>query len=205
MDDLVNGANGERISPDAVENEMALSLEHCVFGQRDGSLGLMLHLPEACTVLEAAWDKAMAQVQSAIDGLPAYMRPRSIYLSRQTLPLSLSGKIRRKAIREGVAAGTYPCDLITGMKRPDAMAEAAGDDALLLQLQEMFARHAHFQAPAQPDSHFFTDLGGDSMAFLELITEIETRYTIKITDAISSGMTTPRAACAQVAASLDRP
>jgi len=205
MDDLVNGANGERISPDAVENEMALPLEHCVFGQGDGTLALMIRLPEQCTVLESAWDKAMAQVQAAIDGLPSYMRPRSIYLSRQALPLSLSGKIRRKAIREGVAAGTYPCDLINGMKRPAAVAEGAGDEALLRQLQEMFARHARCQAPAQPDSHFFTDLGGDSMAFLELITEIETRYTIKITDAISSGMTTPRAACAQVIASLEHP
>lgn len=197
LDDLVNGANGERISPDGIENQMALQLEHCVFGKADGSLALMLYLPDQCRISEAAWNKTMDQVQSAIDALPSYMRPRQIYISHQKLPLSLSGKIRRQAIKKGVDEGSYPCDSLSDIKAA-GQKPWAGDEKLLSELMEMFARHAGADQPIQRHSHFFTDLGGDSMAFLELITEIETRYTVKITDSLSAGMTTPEAAASLV-------
>ena len=203
MDDLVNGANGERLSPDEIENQMALSVEHCVFGGADGSLALMLHLPEKCYVSDAAWEREIGAVRSAIDSLPSYMRPRQLYLTRQPLPLSLSGKIRRQAIRSGVADGSYPCERFTSMQRRDVSAGEDVDSALMKTLRELFAEHSHTDAEVADGSHFFIDLGGDSLSFLELIGAIEAKFDIKITNEASMEMTTPTAAAAKIAACIE--
>ena len=203
MDDLVNGANGERLSPDEIENQMALNVEHCVFGTDKGVLCLMLRLPEACYVSPAAWKDEMDRVRAAIDGLPTYMRPHQIYLSKQALPLSLSGKIRRQAIRRGVMDGSYPCDRLTSLQQADMPQHIAADETLLQILREMFAEHTHTDQQVGNTSHFFADLGGDSLAFLELIGSIEARFNVKITNEMSMEMTTPAAAAMRVADCLD--
>lgn len=202
MDDLVNGANGERLSPDEIENQMALTQEHCVFGLENGTLALMLRLPEECYISDAAWKHEIDAVHAAIDQLPTYMRPRQIYISRQPLPLSLSGKIRRQAIRQGVIDGTYPCDSLAALQQ-SAGQHSRANDALLQALREIFAKHASSEQPVNDGSHFFVDLGGDSLSFLELISAIETKYSIRISNEMSAEMTTPAAAARQITACLE--
>jgi len=143
-------------------------------------------------------------VRAAIDGLPTYMRPHHIYLSGQALPLSLSGKIRRQAIRRGVMDGSYPCEKLNSLMQADGPQNMAADEKLLQILQEMFAEHTHTDQPVSSTSHFFADLGGDSLAFLELIGAIETRFDVKITNEMSMEMTAPAAAAMRVAACLDQ-
>ena len=202
MDDLVNGANGERLSPDEIENQMALTLEHCVFGLENGILALMLRLPEQCYISDAAWKHELDAVRAAIDQLPTYMRPRQIYISRQPLPLSLSGKIRRQAIRQGVIDGSYPCDSLAALQQSGAQ-QSRANDALLQTLRELFSKHAPSEQSVSDGSHFFVDLGGDSLCFLELISEIETKFDVRISNEMSAEMTTPAAAARQITACLE--
>ena len=201
MDDLVNGDNGERLSPDEIENQMALTLEHCVFGLENGNLAMMLRLPEQCYISDAAWKHEIDAVRAAIDQLPTYMRPRQIYISRQPLPLSLSGKIRRQAIRQGVIDGSYPCDTLAALQ--SGAQQNRANDALLHALRELFSKHAPSEQPVTDGSHFFVDLGGDSLSFLELISVIETKFSIRISNEMSAEMTTPAAAARQITAALE--
>jgi len=203
MDDLVNGANGERLSPDEIENQMALTIESCVFGGENGELSLMLRLPDQCRVSFAAWEREIERVREAIDKLPPHMRPRKIYLSDTSLPLSLSGKIRRQAIRKGVLDNTYPCEKLTGFKKPASGLDSDKNGLLVNALCGLFKEHSHTECEVTGGSHFFIDLGGDSLSFLELIGAIEAKFDLKISNAVSLEMTTPAACAKQIATMLN--
>ncbi|MBQ4159206.1 MAG: AMP-binding protein [Clostridia bacterium] len=190
-DDLINGANGERLSPDMIEAQLNLSIPNCVFGMPDGSVFLVIYPFGA-----ESPDQALSDALESVKRLPALMRIKSVFVSENPLPLSLSGKIRRRAIREGMIQGTYSADEISVFQKKQSSARTMAASKLTEEIMLLFKKSAHAECDVTPESNFFSDLGGDSLSFIELMSAIESGYNLKITDTSSIALTTP-AACAE--------
>ena len=109
-DDLISGAAGERVSPDAVEG--AISVEQatgvCALGGPDGELTLVLEVPAEAGAYRRAL--ALESAQRCFSGLPFCMRPKRILFSREALPRTPGGKVMRAAIRNLLRAGALKFD-----------------------------------------------------------------------------------------------
>ena len=203
VDDLVNGANGERISPDMVESQLNLGVGCCVFGMEDGELALVVELPPEAEVTRERRAEALAEIYDAIARLPMPMQPRRVLVARQPRPLSLSGKIRRRALRAGVIDGSFACENAQTLLAQDAQSAEGEMDGLLTEMAQIFAEASGSSAQVSAQSDFFQDLGGDSLSYLELLSAIETRWNITGTALSPAPLSTPAVAAQFVLRQLD--
>jgi len=190
-DDLIIGAAGERVSPDAVEG--AISVEQatgvCALGGPDGELTLVLEVPAEAGAYRRAL--ALESAQRCFSGLPFCMRPKRILFSREALPRTPGGKVMRAAIRNLLRAGALKFDEARDI--PGDIAQAYRDGFL----ETLEAVRACFcevlgVASVDPDSNFLWDLSGDSMRYFALLSEIERRFSLKGVAKEANGLLTPR-------------
>ena len=96
--DLIIGANGENLSPDLIEQRLALQA-----GTASCVLGMELEGDERpVLIVQTAADdyaRASAAAYEAVARLPLTMRPARIFLTEQELPISF-GKPRRALVQE---------------------------------------------------------------------------------------------------------
>lgn len=123
--DLIIGANGENLSPDLIEQRLELSGVFCVTGMElDGG--------ERPVLLVQTGQDAYAQASAAeaafaaVERLPLTLRPARIFLTCQTLPISL-GKVRRVELRQQLQKGTL--SLTPAVRPAREELEALEDDS----------------------------------------------------------------------------
>jgi acyl-CoA synthetase (AMP-forming)/AMP-acid ligase II/thioesterase domain-containing protein/acyl carrier protein len=171
--DQINRA-GEKISPREVEEAI---LDHpdvvdvLVFGVPDEVLGEDV----GCAVVTASG--------SHLDpgDLRVHLRPRlaSFKVPRQVvsvkeIPKSETGKPLRRAFVEEFMARTE------GRQHPTALSGAGPADAdVLTRLARIWQTVLFLDSPPRPDDSFF-DLGGDSLAVMAMVVEIEEAFGVDL-------------------------
>lgn len=202
LDDMINGANGERISPDMVESLISLDMDACVMRDGGGALALVINLPYSARVDRDSFEIEMRRVHAAIAALPPALQPRGVLIAERALPLSQSGKIRRRELREGVLSGEFPCATEDECAISiDGKREAR---ALVSEMQQIFQSVTRSPQPVGEHSHFIRDLGGDSLMYIELLSRIEERWHVKLLGASASLAITPYEAAELVLSAFKR-
>lgn len=174
LDDQLN-VGGLRLEPGDVERVLT---EHrdvgdaVVVASEDPEPALVAHV-EAVDFAAGAGAVDLSSLRAAIaDALPAAARPRH-YVIHERLPRTPNGKIDRRSLAEA------PLPIEQSTARADGAANAVRDgqlpietsDPVLRQVIELFRRHLR-RDDIGPDDDFFV-AGGDSLAALSLVMELE--------------------------------
>lgn len=188
QDDMLNGENGERISPSYLE---------AFFGCPQASQICAVMLPSSSQEKELALIVEPRQRNSYALGvlsdllyakneaLPSSYRVSGIYFSEEPLPLSTTMKVQTSELKKRLAEGTLH---LTRASRPVNISSEAlyreGFEEVLPRVIEIF-RSVSGVEEISPNSHFRYDLGGDSLLYFSLVEQISEAFSVTID--LSSG------------------
>lgn len=196
-------ASGKNIYPDEIEKHYAKSAvikEICVMGltRPDAPTTERLHavvVPDAEVLKERkianAGDLLRFEMESLGATLPAHKRVLGYDVWFEPLPRTTTGKLRRHEIqrlqreRETTAQGS------AAQPVSDADREWS-DGSHAATALEMIATRAKPGAPLRPSANLELDLGLDSMERVELLTELEQRFGVKVSEAVLHEIVTVR-------------
>ncbi|KAI6307030.1 NRPS [Pyricularia oryzae] len=115
-------------------------------------------------------EKLVVIKQSAANHLPEYMVP-SLFIPVYSLPMSASGKVERKVLRE-LASGFSQHQTVTYALRAEAAVDGPVTDSAVAEvLMELWADvlQIDLQSHAIGSDYNFLELGGDSIAAMQLV------------------------------------
>lgn len=184
FDDLIIGENGENISPDMIGLKLnpPSNRGFCVMGlEVNGDL---------CPVVILSLGKNAAQYEKVscanmlykqIDALPIGLRPKGVYITTDEIPQSL-GKVKRNLLKNMIASGEVKIELIS--KAPVADLERIYSESFeksLNRVKEVFAQVLGCNAQSiNDDANFIYDLGGSSMAYYNLFSELSREFSVEL-------------------------
>jgi long-chain acyl-CoA synthetase len=214
VDEMLVTPGGENVHPENVE---AVFLRHPFIRefallQRDGRL-VCLVLPELGKIREAARADVAGAVRDAVAAvnlqLPSYQRVTDVAITRDPLPRTRLGKLRRPwlpgaydmagALERGEARLPGPVAVAEMAEADQALLEHAGARAVWQWLGERY-RDRHLTMDVSPA----LDLGVDSLEWLGLTLEIERRGGIELDEAALARIGTVRDLLREVAAAPPR-
>jgi len=187
--DLYIGENGENISPDAIQNELKVKNANrfCVL-ELNGRLSLILEYDEKLPNTIIAHE--IEYIKNALTKITYGHNVSGIFVTYQPIANPNAIKVSRALLRHRIAEGgvvLQDCKKINDIVQKNNGA----DDAAMTLIREAFRRAADTGAKVESASDFFTDLGGDSMAYFSLIYEIESIFNIRINFEKSPNLRTP--------------
>jgi long-chain acyl-CoA synthetase len=200
-DEMLVTPGGENVNPENVE---AAFLRHAFVRdfavlQQDGRL-VGLALPDVAMIERAgrtdvhqAVRDAVAEISSA---LPSYQRMSNVAVTRDPLPRTRLGKLRRRGLR-GLYADAQAMSGAQAPRGPITVADMVEADRLLLghppakAIWEWLSRRYPTRRLTM-DVSLGLDLGVDSMEWLGLTLEIERRAGVQLSEADIARVTTVR-------------
>lgn len=196
-------ASGKNIYPDEIEKHYAKSAvikEICVIGvtRPDEPTTERLHaviVPDADVLRERKivnpGDLLRFEMESRSAGLPPHKHVLGYDVWFEPLPRTTTGKLRRHEIMRRLRereASKQVADT-----RPTTTAEQEwGDEAHASSALELVARRAKPGVTVRPDANLELDLGLDSMERVELLTELEQRFGVKVSETVVHEIATVR-------------
>ena len=190
-DDIINGPNGERISPEMIEAELDTDIPVCVF-ESDKGLTLLVEADESARILLERRDSIISSVTGAVEKLPLSLRPKNILFTYDKIPHSLSYKVCRKETVRLVSEGN-----ITVLDR-EKFRMADEDDSEVNEIISIAGKIAgiiqdllRLPDPVEIESDFFAVLGGDSLTYMEYLNNVEQVFGVKIPQDLSARCITP--------------
>ncbi|MBR4342505.1 MAG: non-ribosomal peptide synthetase [Lachnospiraceae bacterium] len=190
-DDIINGANGERISPEMIEADLELDMPVCVFETEKG-LTLLVEADEGAGVLSDRREKIIKSVSESIEKLPSAIRPRNILYTYSKIPHSLSYKVCRKEVIDLVLGGKTEVFDTEQFRSSDG---GSGEEKEVISLADRIAgimrETLRIKEAVNIESDFFATLGGDSLTYMDYLNSLEQAFNIKIPQEMTAGCITP--------------
>jgi long-chain acyl-CoA synthetase len=196
-------ASGKNIYPEEIEThyrKSPLIKEICVVGSTrpDEPTTERLHAVIVLDqeVLKArkvanAGDLLRFEMESLGAGLPAHKRVLGYDVWFEPLPRTTTGKLRRFAILRRMTAEAAG-KAAAAAAPPSAADQEWFDDAHVGAAMALVGRRTKAGAAVRPDDNLELDLGLDSMERVELLTELEQRFAVKVPEATSHEIVTVR-------------
>lgn len=194
---LIVTPGGKKLEPEEVESVLETHpflREAGILAHGNGIGALVVPDVEA---LRDAWEDDMAgavrsAVLEAVQELPGYCRPTEVRLSREPLPRTRLGKLRRAELAARfAAAGPEPVDPLD-----DSQLLSDDDRLLLLEPKSMAVWNLLIRRyPGKAlffDANPQLDLGIDSLEWLTLTLEIRDATGVELTDKTVDGLNTVR-------------
>ncbi|TVM32822.1 AMP-binding protein [Oceanidesulfovibrio marinus] len=199
---LIVTQGGENVQPEPIESALD---EHPAIAEsgvleHDGKLAAVL-VPEEKEVRAMRSDpmEVMREAVTVVSrSLPSYMRPTELALSREPIPRTRLGKIRRHLLVELFErARAGEADKEPESQQPMAYEKMTLEDQALL--DDPAARKVwnhlaekHPRAGLKPDTHLQIELGVDSLEWLTLTLEIRSLTGIELSEEDSARVETVR-------------
>lgn len=175
--DLVFGDDGENLNPDVAE--MGFSLPNAesftVMGDENNEkLILIVQIPRTLMLVQK--ERLAEEIRVCNERLPAAYRVRKVYYTYDPLTSGESIKVSRAYVRKGLSSGA-----IKLFDSIESASHDAGDasEEIFLAVRKIFASVLDRpESEIDPDAHFMNDLGGSSLDYFTLISEIDKRFGI---------------------------
>ncbi|MDF1613874.1 AMP-binding protein [Desulfurivibrio dismutans] len=198
---LIVTAGGKNIQPEALEDRLVTHtfIREAGVLSRGGRLAVLL-VPELAALRRAGEQDEEAALRQALlavsHNLPSYQRPDEFALSREALPRTRLGKIRRHLLPERYRQARdhqhQPSEA-----GPVSWSEMSDHDRALLEdpaarrVWDWLARH-YPKVRLSPDTSPHLDLGVDSLGWLNLATEIGRQADVQLTEEVIGRVETVR-------------
>lgn len=175
--DLVFGDNGENLNPDVAERGFALSNAESftVMGDENNeNLILIVQIPR--TLLLVQKERLAEEIRRCNENLPTAYRIRKAYYTYDPLTSGESIKVSRAFVRHALASGRIK--LFDSIESASHEAGEASEE-IFSAVREVFASVLDRpENEIDPEAHFMNDLGGSSLDYFTLISEIDKRFGI---------------------------
>ena len=192
-DDMLNGENGERVSPAEIESLFGSPQigELCVLSLPDDSGQERITLIVEPRMKNAYAEGILAKtLYEKNDSVPRTYRVDRILFSEQPLPLASTMKVKTSAVRELIRSGELV--LLEAPRVPDSPETlyAEGMEEVLPIVVRVFETAMGLEAVG-PDDHFQYDLFGDSLVYFSLLEQLSETFGISF-PADGANLSTPR-------------
>jgi len=188
--DVIVLASGKNIYPEEIESHYAKSpfiKELCVLGvsaNGDGPAGERLHavvVPDMDEFRRRGQAAIMEMIKFEMDGLskdlPSYQRVLSLSIRNEPFPRTVTRKLKRFEIEKEEAARQKAVE-----NRASSQDHARFTSGIGEIVASLIRREKPDVGGLSPDLNIELDLGFDSLARIELLTEIESRTGIHLED-----------------------
>lgn len=200
LKDVIINESGENVYPDELEdyfNDLPGVEQLTVTGMHlEGEyedIVLMLELSKGITPKEIA---QLCEAISEINGaLPLIKKIQRVFVAKEPLPLANGIKVQRQKVKKAVEEGTFAYQVLNlGLQKLEAQEEADQSAGTVQDVDENFAKikqevRAIFanvlildESEIGDFDHFVNDLGGDSLAVIGIIAQLEEKYDVFISD-----------------------
>ena len=195
--DIIVNADGENIFPDEIESffkDLPHTTNLSVLGKakegtKDEDVVLVLELDN--TVTDTDLDEIKAKIEEISPKLPYNVKIKQIYLARGKLPVSNTMKVKRVAIKKALEEGTNEYLPIDNKKEIKTF-EGFDEDTIkniLEPMRDIFSKVLILpKFKIEDDAHWINDLGGDSMSYVELITDTQEKFGIEFPEELLGKM-----------------
>lgn len=186
--DVIINADGENIYPDELEiffkglphvNHLSI-LGTKKKGSKDENVVLVLETDNEAN--EKVLSEIQKQVKEIEHKLPHGTKISEIYLARNKLPLANNMKVKRFIVKSAIEEESK--DFISINKKKETKKFADFDEKtiaeILVPMRAIFSNVLILpEYKIEDDAHWINDLGGDSMNYVELITETQAKFGIE--------------------------
>ncbi|MBO5528504.1 MAG: AMP-binding protein [Bacilli bacterium] len=188
--DTIILSNGENVFPDEIEYYFKdVPLLHnvvCLGAKRPGNAEEKITL--VCevdnSVTEEQIEKIFADIKAINDTLPSEKKVQDILIDKRPLPMSSSMKVKRFVLKEAIEKGS---DDFVGLDAP-AKASVSFDgydqkevEATMKKVIKCFSKVLMLpEFKIDPEAVWTTDLGGDSMSYIEMCQVLDKEFKIHI-------------------------
>lgn len=181
VSDIVFGEDGENLNPDFAEKAFLLpqALGLSVLGdERNERLILVVRLPR--DLLETQREHLLAEIEKCDATLPAAYRVREVRYTYDPIMDEGAIKVSRAWLRAAMTAGKLR--FVPLMGETETPNEALGEESEIKRiLRELFAEILRMPPEEVSDTgHFLNDLGGTSLDYFTLISEINERFGVTL-------------------------
>ena len=175
-DDLIVGPDGENINPVLAEAAITVKGAEQVCLLQSGGEIILLASVQGVYSAETL-RRIHAELTAALEPVKLSRAVRRVLLTDQPLLAGGEIKLSRKRLARAVQSGELPAFDTSGIDRRVEETLSGLEEAV----RECFA--AVLDRPAAdiaPDAHFFNELGGTSLEYFALQSEIKTRFGVEI-------------------------
>ena len=189
--DIIINANGENIYPDEIESYFK-GIPHvtntCVLGLRKGktmdeTITLILEVDNEISTDE--FTSMKDKVQAINIGLTNEKRVQDVYVIKDKLPISNNLKVRRFQVKDLLKhkpESFFDMNEKKTIKTFDGF-ESSVVEPIVKSVREIFSKVLLLPTFKVGDNeHWVNELGGDSMSYVQLISEIEDCFGIKVAE-----------------------
>ena len=187
--DVIINADGENIYPDELEIffKNLPHVNHLTVlgvkknGSKDENVVLVLETDNEAN--EEVLQEIQKQVKEIEPKLPHGTKISDIYLARNKLPVANNMKVKRFIVKQGIEDDTK--DFIPINKKKETKKFEGFDEKtineILVPMRAIFSKVLILpEYKIEDDAHWINDLGGDSMNYVELITEVQAKFEITL-------------------------
>ena len=181
ISDVVFGADGENLNPDFAEDAFSLSETTAlsVLGNEDNSR-LMLVVQLQRDILGVQKEKLLARIKEINETLPRSYQVREFFYTFDPIMDSMAIKVSRAYLKRAIAEGRVVLHSFQENLQESGN-ESQTDSEIKCVLRELFSKVLRKDISEITDTgHFMNDLGGTSLDYFTLISEIDNRFGITL-------------------------
>jgi len=190
--DLFIGESGENISPDTIQNELEVkNANKFVVLELDGRLSIVLEYGERLPL--AVINKEIASIKTRLGEVAYGQYINDIFVCYQPIANPNAIKVSRALVRRKVKEGEIVLvDYKKLIENRDKAMNESEDDAAMVSIKQTFNYALDTDKEIRSDANFFIDLGGTSLDYVALISELENIFNIKINLEKNQNLRTPQ-------------
>ncbi|MCR5348824.1 MAG: AMP-binding protein [Bacilli bacterium] len=190
LKDTIILSNGENVFPDEIEyyfkDVAGLNNVVCLGAKRPGATEEKITL--VCevdnSVTEETIERIFSDIKAINDTLPSEKKVQDILIDKHPLPMSSSMKVKRFVLKEAIEKGS---DDFMGTDAPAKKTvsfdgyDQAKVDATLKKVTKCFSKVLMLpEFKIDPEAIWTTDLGGDSMSYIEMCQLLNKEFKLEI-------------------------
>jgi len=186
--DLFIGENGENISPDTIQNELVVkhANRYCVL---EMNAKLVIVLEYAPNTLKTLILNEVEEIKKTLSRIAYGRNINEIFVTFQEIANPNAIKASRALLRRRVSEGTV---VLTDYKNLNQVDANISEDDMLALIMKVFSDTVKDDSvTVSPTSDFFVDLGGDSIEYIMLITQLEKIFNVGVNRSDTKILRTP--------------
>ena len=196
--DIIINANGENVYPDELEiffKDVKNVLNVCVLGvEKKGSTDqdVVCAVETENSMSKADFDVLEKELERIGQDLPKGTKITKFYFAKGKLPLANNMKVKRFVVKKAIE--TKSKDFVLYGEKSEKKASRVFDkettEKIVDPIREMFSKVLILpEFKIDDEGHWINDLGGDSMSYVELLTNIQDYFGIVIPEDLYGKLT----------------
>ena len=188
--DLFIGANGENISPDTIQNELTVknAKRYCVL-EIGNKLAILLEYDTKLPSAIIAND--IDNIKKTLASISYGQQINDIFVTRDPIANPNAIKESRELLRRKIADGSIVLTDYKELLRESNNPKDSADDTTMQTIKQTFQNAANTGAAVQSDADFFIDLGGTSLDYLAMVSELESIFNVQFNLEKNQNLRTP--------------